>query len=65
MVKTKNAEEEFQSKIQEMKGKISEMESQLEHKIEKNPISSVAIAFGAGAIIGTVATMLTRNKRGD
>lgn len=62
MVPTKELDEEFQSKIQEMKDRVADMEREAKGKIERNPFSSVAVAFGVGAAAGAIATALWKHK---
>ncbi len=48
--------------VSKAKEKVMNAERKVEEKIEKNPISSVGIAFGVGALTGAVAYALLKKK---
>jgi ElaB/YqjD/DUF883 family membrane-anchored ribosome-binding protein len=48
----KRAEEMVGEKVEELRAKGSEIGESVGHEIEQHPLTAVAIAFGAGFILG-------------
>jgi ElaB/YqjD/DUF883 family membrane-anchored ribosome-binding protein len=55
--------DEFNKRITDLKKDIGRFEKDAAHKVRDYPMQSVAIAFGAGAVLGALATTLLGGRR--
>jgi len=52
----------LKDRLAETKDRIMDLEEDFEDKVSENPIQSVAIAFGAGVVVGAVLFALSRRR---
>ena len=55
--------DEFNKRISDLKKDIGRFEKDAVHKVRDYPIQSVAIAFGAGAVMGAFITTMFGRRR--
>jgi hypothetical protein len=55
--------DELSKKFDDFKKSATKVEKDAEKRIQEHPMQSMAMAFGAGAVVGAVIVALMRGKR--